>query len=316
VISWLCGLLPDGGDGLALAQINGTILAILIAAATAYVLIFLQTLEAMKTDLIDRANQINHLVFSSQIGSADVENCQLATPDERLRLMQYLVGGYAESAPPPPSTGSMRGIPWGATEEAKMRRAKLAGAMMSKIAGSYPFAMGSRQPVQLTSESQVREWLPDLEKAVRMLDSLLVGGRNLLPAWMDWLDQEEPVGTRIEIFPTAIRRLLPKPALRAMEGGFHRSVYHEFVDLIRRAREIALATREAAARIDRYHSRLPAAWRLTVAGLLATVVFVCGVAWPMVHPDVSSLVSAWVPAVAYVASLLGGLWWVVKSRDT
>jgi hypothetical protein len=105
-----------------------------------------------------------------------------------------------------------------------MRRAMLAGAMMSKFAGSYPFAMGSRQPVQLTSESQVREWLPDLEKAFRMLDSLLVGGRNLLPAWMDWLDQEEPVGTRIEIFPTAIRRLLPKPALRAMEGGFHRSV--------------------------------------------------------------------------------------------
>src|SRR5439155_8968553 len=48
-------------DGLALAGINGTILAILIAALSGYALIVFQSLDRMQTDLIDHANQINSL---------------------------------------------------------------------------------------------------------------------------------------------------------------------------------------------------------------------------------------------------------------
>jgi hypothetical protein len=53
----------DRADALTFATINGTILAIVIAALSGYALVVFQSLDKMRTDFIEHANAVNNLRY-------------------------------------------------------------------------------------------------------------------------------------------------------------------------------------------------------------------------------------------------------------
>jgi hypothetical protein len=279
-------------DGLTLAAINGTIVALVVAAASAYFFIHLQALETMKTDLIDTAHRINdvRLGFSSKAGLPDFES------SDRL----YLLALVGRSGPLTTRAERLLGLEQFSDLPAA-RRADIALALMSQIGLNYPFPSWSEKP-PLATEGEVRDWLADLWEVLADLQWTVSGpGAEGLREVMQARDDAEAA---------AMEELqAPLPEMRDLR----RRMCEGFVQFVGDAERVYRATSESAERIDRYRARLPSRNAFKAAAAILIGVFLCGVAWPMVNPNVSALVNAWIPAGTYLGCLLAAAWWGSKA---
>jgi hypothetical protein len=275
----------DSADGLALAGINGTILAIFIAAALGYLLIAIQSLHALSARYVERANRAKDLQFRMRFHSVAFPAERLAWNDLDTVVMLLAMGhpgplrleASGEEIPlPDPSDEAGRG--------------KVLATVLPRIATSPPF-LDWGGSLALKDEAAVREWRKKFEVAVRFL----TGNRNMsegrfreMAVAADARDLEESGGI--------------------WRGGSNTRVVDEFEKFVDRAIEIdrdAAADEEA---IDLSRRRLPSRRLRGTAVVLLLFTFVCGVAIPMTHPSVSSIIDAWIPATVYTLCLaLAGL---------
>lgn len=274
-------------NALNLAGINGTIISILIAVTSGYLFVHFQALDGLKTELIDKANEVNRNSYNwlSRAGLGDLSHI------DHLGVFEALArGGF----------GALHGVIADETDEAE--RAKLLPELMSRIARSYPFPTAEDNalhavPLVLDSEKKVRAWLPDYAKVVQPLaQSVFFSPRNKLPDLVARREKDEAAEG------------IPDPRRAGRQG------YAEFEQFVDKAFDTLIAVRLEADRVDRYRDRLPSGRYLVAAGVGTLAVFLSGVALPMVWSGTPAVIDAWIPATSYALALAGGIIFLWKLR--
>jgi hypothetical protein len=259
-------------DGLALAAINGSILAIIVAASLGYLLIMLQSLHTLRARYIERANRANDLHFRIRHQSGALAPQGLST-DDLLTVLSMLATEHPapELGLPDPSDRAERG--------------KVLATVISEVLRRPPF-LDWGGSVNLSDEAAVRAWRREFEVGVRFQ----VGNRNsaegrfrVLASEADAKNKEESQGLWSE--------------------DVHMHVVDEYERFVDRAVEI---DRDAAAderALDLYRKRLPPGHLVAAAIAAVFSVFIGGVAIPMVHPNISTIIDAWIPVIIYCLCL-------------
>lgn len=269
------------------AGVNGAILAIAFAAITGYALIVFQSLDRMLHELVDKANDVIELdrVMGNDPELADVSG------EDLLAIVQNAALGI------PIELGSGEEII--ATDLARRGRVFVRG--MEKLFFEYPFSH-----VQLLTESDVLQWLKDLELMVVRLMGITHEG--LGGGWVPIVQAADEVrDADIDRQFRGLDRTNVAPEVaQTMEwfkGSFSRSARHYA------ERAAAMNTRKnelrhLAGRMELYRQRVMPSRKLAATiGAALVAVFVCGVAIPMLNPDVCNVVSAWIPVGIYAAGI-------------
>jgi hypothetical protein len=284
-----------------LAGINGTIIAILAAIVTGYLFVHFQALEAMRTVLIEKANEVNErLYFGYAISTG--HGFELAGAKDLMEVLNALVAGWTE--PLSPYLGEQN-------PNDKLQRARLLQNVVGRATRTYPFPemeIGAAlpTPLDLDSEAKIREWFPDFETATRLLQPVLHTQRptnellELLKVYAaEEVQEEEEQGRVIE--GAALNRQM--------------EICDELQTFTKEALEVQRSVHAELVRIERYKKRLPSRRRLAVAAFASVLVFICGVALPMVDQSVPSVLDAWVPAIAYTAALVAAAYWIWRATE-
>jgi hypothetical protein len=293
------------GDGLSLAQTNGTILAIIFAAIFGYLLIVFEAIDRLRTELVEQAHAINRIRYSVHFKSEAINTAGMS-PTELGEAFYAL---------------SLGGQPEGVADDSGSRGLALC-AVASTAATSHPFA-----EARVATEADAREWLAEIEDVLpRFRNPLIPAGGNHIPELAEAAqqayrrtDEEEFERRRAEV--EALGYDLERWLVRQDRGEWAKEALAEFEALIWQAQEVMQETRFVLDRLDRYRRRaLPQRSERVrdrvaagVALLALFAAFVCGVIVAMLDQDASHYVDAWVPAVAYLSCLaLGGYYLVTR----
>lgn len=282
------GLAIEAPDGASFADVNGAILAIAFAAITGYALIVFQSLDRMLHELVDKANNV---VEQDRVMTESPEaSLANASGDDLLAIVQKArLGSPIELGP---------GEEISATELARRGRVFVWG--MQKLFFEYPFSH-----VQLVTESDVSQWLKDLEPVVVRLEGITQ--ERLGDGWAHIVRAADEVeDANIDRQFSDLDFPNPPSAAQVKEwfkGSFSQSAQHYA------ERAAAMNTRKnelrhLARRMELYRQRVVPSRKLAATiGAALVAVFGCGVAIPMLNPDVCKVVSAWIPVGIYTAGI-------------
>ena len=241
----------------------------------------------MLHELVDKANDVIEL--DRAMGN-DPELAD-ASGDDLLAIVQNAALGIPIELGP--------GEEISATDLARRGRVFVRG--MEKIFFEYPFSH-----VQLVTESDISQWLKDLELVVVRLVGITHKG--LSGGWVPIVraaDEVEDANIDRQFSDHDLSNAPPSvvQAMELFKGSFSRSAQY-YVE-----RTAAMNTRKdelrhLARRMELYRQRVIPSRKLAAAiGGALVAVFVCGVAIPMLNPDVCSIVSAWIPVGIYSAGV-------------
>jgi len=276
-------------EGATFAGVNGAILAIAFAAITGYALLVFQSLDRMLHELVDKANDVIEL--DRVMGGAPEPSLAEASGDDLLAILQKVALGIPIELGP--------GEEISAADLARRGRVFVWG--MGKLFFEYPFS-----PAQLVTESDVLQWLKDLELVVVRLVGITHEG--LGGGWVPIVraaDEVEDANIDKQFSDFDFSNAPPDitQARELFKGSFSRNAQH-YVE-----RAAAMNTRKdelrhRAWRMELYRQRvMPSRKLAAIIGAALVAVFGCGVAIPMLNPDVCNVVSVWIPVGIYTAGI-------------
>lgn len=274
------------GHALSVAEINGTILAIAIAALSGYLFMVWQTQQAMETEAVESANatrrQPSRLWWMLYPDAFDPTGLGLGELRDALERIVFEVpnnqlwdGRGAMSKLPPSDNIQARG-------EALL-------VVLSAMWRVPPIqhAVEGTPPPEITDVEAVETWLNELEWPLRRI----VGTLRSRPETIEKLVAAVARGSTI--------------STRQDRGDDRVEVFTEWAETHLAGVQETKATCDKLRRYER--RRLPSRSKaLAAVGLLATA-FVCGVMVPVVHPSIADVVYAWVPVSFYALALLYAL---------
>jgi hypothetical protein len=306
-----------GGDALAVATINATILAIFFAAAGLWVASVIdanrQTHDA-ETDVIEQANRINYAPQFPSAVQGDVkavlDTYNPHDADDRTRLLTELTALISDESKP--------------VEE----RAEKVWAGISAVLSSYPFLkrMGIRRQgdetvitvdeehVPLITIDDVKTWLDDMRLTCLHLQMIFVIRSPLDELF---LALEKQRGEDLNLFSEFIAEWEAQgpdlPPLEAEMLGMMkatmtlRTVPEALQQYYLVGCQIAGQTRGRLDTLNRMtQRRLPPRRKVIIASVIGAVAFASGVLAPMLLPSTARLFYAWVPAVCYAVLMAYG----------
>lgn len=158
-------------DGLILAQINGTILAIFIGLFSAYYMYLFSKIDSMQFEIMKEANKIN-LVQGFIAGEDNKEFTKITSwtysHNNMISILKELFFmGYGENSEKYSNNPIERG--------------KIALFDISKLSSHYPFppmvvkddvatiAISTPQPLRFKNISEIEQWLPEIDSTVRTI---------------------------------------------------------------------------------------------------------------------------------------------------
>lgn len=287
-------------DAVSVAAINATILAVGLGAATAYFLFIFQGLYAMTTEAIEIANRVNDFQWVFYV-SSDI-SYDASDPDQRLEMAREI---YALANP----VGFKN----------RYNRANQLLSRMSLVVANYPFPAvprevveggvktgGPRRPISLTNVKEIATWADDAER---------------LLADVSWSIRTHRSGLTELLRETDRTRNLEAPSdspgvredyERMFKEADPAQTIQDFLAEVNDVLMVARAAKAKLAQISRYRRRLPNRTSLLVGLALAGLVGSCGVVLPMVCPNTSVIVVAWIPGSIYLSALIGAIIWVAR----
>ena len=160
-------------NGLTLAGVNGTILAIVVAGLTGFFFLAFQTLDRMETELIEEANRVNGRrpnvgfefpPFSTDgLGIGRLRRLFLALAHGFAREEEEMGGGpLVPQIDLPP-------------QDDLVARGRALSSVMAAVVVRYPFVAedGAYEPLRLNDVPSVLKWLPDFENTLWSLSGNL-----------------------------------------------------------------------------------------------------------------------------------------------
>jgi hypothetical protein len=269
-------------DALTLASINATILAIFLAALTAYFLIHLQAIEGMKTELIERASPAKVLKFGLWLRTAEVASVK------PIEMWAGVLGV---------SIASFNGLIEDSFDESEQGALLL--PIICHLATSYPFPGDPFQGKtlgKLDTEDEIERWLPEYEEAA----DAIAGTPQLA---------EERVLRLVEFSELAQAKQSGSEA-----DGTVRGVYEDLLEFGREAQKIARSIRSELDRLRRYRRRMPTRISGIGIGFIIGLAFFCGVTLPMVDSHVTTVLVVWLPTLLYMIGLAVAVVGLVRLR--
>jgi hypothetical protein len=290
-------------DGLTLAGVNGTILAIVVAGLTGFFFLAFQTLDRMETELIEEANRVNGSRPNVGFEFPPFSTAGLGIGRLR-RLFLVLANGFAreeEKMGGGPLVPQIDLPP----QDDLVARGRAVSSVMAAVVVRYPFVAedGAYEPLRLNDVPSVLKWLPDFENTLWSLS----GNLRTKPEYTARLAaaaDEAAAELKDRFFGVTANSPIGLETTAYREQRYLNSLaLTRFTDFVKASSEIAQTTRARLETLKRYRRRFPSRALVLAATFVVLVAFTCGVAIPMIHPTVNSAVDAWVPVALYALSL-------------
>jgi hypothetical protein len=268
---------------LSYAEINGTILAIIVAALTGYLLVVFEVRDRLITQVVDEAN------FMIEPGAAMQHDSgiEALTDAQRVQVLRALAHGHEN-----PLAGTLQ-----IAEDHHPERGRLLMRITERLLYHYPF-----RGATLTNVAEVRAWAEDLATAwgsVWTAYSEITKHRvRLLVAAADEAQDALILGAVKD------EEMTPQIAESVEQGTkLNLKQFERQREYLQRLKEQRTTLARHLRQLDRYETRaLPRGWLIVIGAAIAAG-FVCGVAIPMVHPEITTVVSAWLPIGLYASGL-------------
>jgi hypothetical protein len=297
-----------GVDGLALAGVNGTILAIVVAGLTGLFFLSFQTLDRMQTELIEEANRVNSKrprvgwefpPFSTDgLGIARLRRLFMVLAHGMEREEEMMGGGpLLPHIDLPP-------------QDDLVARGRALSRVMAAAVDRYPFVANEPpyeppyEPLEFNDLPSILEWFPVFDGTLRSFSGNLRNTREYVARLAAAAD--EAAADLKERYAESVKANSPI----GLESTAYQEQRHlnslaltRFNDFVEASSEIAQATRTRLDALERYRRRFPSRALVLAAISVVLVSFTCGVAIPMIHPTINSAVDAWVPVALYALSL-------------
>jgi hypothetical protein len=319
---------------LTVATVNAAIIAIFFALASGYALLHFQALHRLRREAIEEANKVNSLAWTfdfhndMEITDSLLFRYDPMNKDHRIEMDRRLwraVMSWPERGSQ--AFGEERSRGFGTTDFETEDRATRALEAMSVLGSQYPFpqcleptaaptiAHCGPYAVPLDTLQQTRRWREDM---AGLAGAILSWHGSLMGHLRELMDRYD----RVQAQGRSARGLIPEigfspgemeDALRAQAETDHRMIPDEFMEHIRRGREIAEAVQGKFDELTRYRLSLPSKRTLLSALAIAALGFVCGVTLPILRPSISPIVYEWVPQVIYALGFVALFLWFLSA---
>lgn len=309
-----------------IAAINATVLTVLFTGVSAFVLIVVQHLHEMETDLVEEARAINRMGFESWSGTRryapDRREQRYRFVDRVIALLQTRADDAWNDMPKPPEAEE-----WLPEAHRDMpltygRRGQEALEILSEMCSDYPFPQrfvaveggnpqweihGLAVPVDIGTAKDVEVWLADMTPLIGWLQvATQFNAQRAFDAAEDDHRDSWPTPVAPETSDAYLQSFYRELADRGAMFSPARSG-RSIIDYVKAVAGLVERTHVLRAKREGYLRRLPP--RGAVIGLLLALfsAFAIGVIVPMLRPTFSSYAAAAIPGALYIATMCGGI---------
>jgi len=301
----------DRSDSLAIAGIHTTLIAVLAACLSAYLVFTYNTVQQAELKAIEEAEKINSILFLiHQCPYRNVNQTELFDKEKLIDLMFKITTGAEAPSVPKDVNG----------------RAQKALGIMGALVGQYPFpvlyfttkegryaARSEAEPVSFANLNAVRAWINEMQKTTAPFTPEFIGIPGSLSTLLEQFSKSTYVaGQRDMIMKSP---LLATMASRKLVPGFGTHVtvdsldpllvYGDFLDRLAEATSIVKSTQNYVKRADALERGYPSKSRLKIILILVAMAFICGVVYPLAAANGRRVFALWLPLLIYM--LIGGL---------
>ena len=305
ILAWYREIL-DKPDSLAIAGVHTTLIAVLVACLSAYVIFVYTTVQQAELKAIEEAEKINSIVFLvHQCPYRRVEQAEVFDREKLIDMMRKITLGLDDPLLPKDLNG----------------KAEKALGIMGALVGQYPFPVwyfktkeggfGARdegEPISFANLNEIRAWLDSMHETTGALTTEVVGlSGNLLTLLTEfgrtaYVSQQRDIIIKSPLLgPMVSRKLVTGFGWHVtLEGMDPVLVYHDFLNGMKESMSIVKSTQNYVKRADALGRGYPSKLRLRIVVFLVVVAFGCGVVYPLATVKVRRLLALWVPLVIYV----------------
>ena len=296
----------DRQESLAIAGINTTLVAVLVACLSAYIAFVYNTVQQAEIRAIEEAEKINSIAFLvHQCPFRNVEQTEVFDKEKLIDMMSKVTFGLDDSSLPKDVDG----------------RARKALGIMGALVGQYPFpvlyfktqegrfaARSEAEPVSFANLGEVRAWIDSMHKTTAVFTTEFIGipGSllNLLKEFAKSAQVSEMRDTVIQsplLRPMVSRKLVPGFGTHVTSEALDPViVYYDFLNRIEGTMITVKMTQNLVKRADALEKGYPSRCILKIALLLVVVAFVLGVVHPLAAANVKRAFAVWLPFLIYV----------------
>ena len=297
---------PDTSALLA-AQVNAAIVAIAVAALSAYALILWQALQAQTSKIVDEANRVNE----RWDWPADLDLIPLAYDSahrgERQAKIAQLIQALETPFPFKPEKGD---------DEKKAQLADRIRALIVTLVATYPFpeqfgaglVLNPPKPVRLDRIKLVEDWVQAVDDVTRRPLQALRDHAQSLGDILQHLSQSEETPMMFGfLFGRSRTEAQALDLGRRLASVNPQNVVGSFLLRMVEVNGLAESTRVKLEQYERLRRLIPK--RKTVVSVVALVLaaFLTGVVAPLLHASAPLWLVAWVPAGIYLLGSALGL---------
>lgn len=299
----------DKPKSLAIAGVHTTLIAVLAACLSAYMIFVYNIVQQAELKAIEEAEKINGILFLiHQCPYRTVEQVEVFDKDRLVDMMFKIITGSEAPSLPRDVNG----------------RAQKALGIMGALVGQYPFPafffrtkegrFGSRsdaEPVSFANLNEVRTWIEAMRETTSPFGLEFQGVSGSLLALLTEFGKSAFVSEKRDIImkslePMVSRKLVPGFGRHiTLDGMDPVLVYHDFLNRIAEAMIIVKSTQIYVKRAEALQRGYPSKPRFKIIFALVVAAFGFGVVYPLVAAKVKRVFALWLPLVIYV--VIGGL---------
>jgi hypothetical protein len=296
----------DKSKSLAIAGVHTTLIAVLTACLSAYMIFVYNTVQQAELKAIEEAEKINSILFLiHQCPYRTVEQVEVFDKDRLVDMTFKIITGSEAPSLPRDVNG----------------RAQKALGIMGALVGQYPFpvyyfktkegrfgARSDAEPVSFANLNEVRTWIEAMHETTSPFTSEFIGVPGSLLALLTEFGKSAFVSEQRDIImkspllgPMVSRKLVPGFGRHVtLDGMDPVLVYHDFLNRMAEAMSIVKSTQIYVKRAEALQGGYPSKSRFKIIFALVVAVFGFGVVYPLAASKVKGVFALWLPLVIYV----------------
>jgi hypothetical protein len=308
ITNWILAWFREVFDrevSLALAGVHTTLIAVLVACMSAYILFAYNTVQQAELKAIEEAEKINSIMFLvHQCPYGMVEITEVFDKEKLIDMMYNVTHGLDDQSLPQDVDG----------------KAQKAFGIMNALVSQYPFptlqfktkegrfaARSDAEPMSFANLNEVRTWVGSMRQSTRVFLMEFIGTGRLLPLFKEFSKSEHVSKFKDTAMKSPILRSMVS---RKLVPGFGThvtwesldplSVYYDFLNRIAEAMSIVKSTQIYVKRAEQLGSGYPSKLRLGIVLFLVALGFGFGVVYPLAAAKVRRAFALWLPLFIYV----------------
>ncbi len=299
----------DKQESLAIAGVHTTLIAVLVACLSAYVVFVFSTVQHAELKAFEEAEKINRIEFLvHHCPYGRIEQAEAFDKVGLLKMMHSITAGIESPSLPRDIDAS----------------AQKALGIMSSLVGRYPFkeryfkteqgrfaARDKGEYISFTGLDEVRAWINSMHETTRVFTPEFLGIGRLLPLLTEFSKSRHVAEEKDAIMKSPLIKALVSSKVVpgfgthvTVEGLDPVSVYNDFISKIEEVTTIVESTQNHVKRAAALRTAYPSRLMLIILLFIVFVAFGCGVVYPIAVARVRCVFALWLPFLIYV--VIGG----------